>query len=167
MNSSRKKSSLTASVLMIVMLVTILLAPTPVSAAAGTFTDNVRIPFELFVFVPCAAGGEGEEVFLSGTLHVLFHTTIDNQGGFHAKFHFQPQGISGTGLVTGAKYQATGVTQGTDNGKVGFESTFVNNFKIIGQGPGNNFLIHENFHFTVNANGEVTAFVDNIRIECK
>ena len=139
----------------------------PALAKATTFTDNVQVPINISVFVPCAAGGAGEVVDLSGTLHVLFHTTIDDSGGFHSKFHFQPQGVSGTGLTTGDKYQGTGVTQGTFNCKVGFESTFVNNFKIIGQGPGNNFLVHENFHVTVNANGEVTAFVDNFSIECK
>lgn len=139
----------------------------PVLAQATTFTDNVKVPIDIFVFVPCAAGGAGEFVVLSGTLHMLFRTTIDSRGGFHSKFHFQPQGVSGTGLTTGAKYQATGVTQGTDNGKVGFVSTFVNNFRVIGQGPGNNFMIHENFHITVNANGEVTAFVDNFRVTCR
>ncbi len=137
------------------------------SAKATTVTDNVRIPTDIFVFVPCAAGGAGEFVQLSGTLHVLFVTTIDSRGGFHSKYHFQPQGVSGTGLTTGAKYQATGVTQGTFNGRVGFEQTFVNNFRIIGQGPGNNFMIHENFHITVNANGEVTAFVDNFSVKCR
>ncbi|HZM25136.1 MAG TPA: hypothetical protein VFC02_25525 [Anaerolineales bacterium] len=137
------------------------------SAKATTVTDNVRIPTDIFVFVPCAAGGAGEFVQLSGTLHVLFVTTLDSRGGFHSKFHFQPQGVSGTGLTTGAKYQATGVTQGTFNGRVGFEQTFVNNFRIIGQGPGNNFMIHENFHITVNANGEVTAFVDNFSVKCR
>ena len=137
------------------------------SAKATTFTDNVKIPTEIFVFVPCAAGGAGEFVTLSGSLHILFVTTIDSKGGFHSKFHFQPQGITGTGLTTGAKYQATGVTQGSFNGKVGFTQTFVNNFRIIGKGPGNNFMIHENFHITVNANGEVTAFVDNFSVKCK
>ena len=139
----------------------------PALAEATTFTDNVQIPIEIVVFVPCAAGGAGELVDLSGNLHVLFHFTLDDSGGFHSKFHFQPQGVSGTGLTTGDKYQGTGVTQGQFNGKVGFESTFVNNFRIIGHGPGNNFLVHENFHITVNANGTVTAFVDNFSIECK
>lgn len=139
----------------------------PASAKATTFNDNVKIPIEIFVFVPCAAGGAGEFVSLSGSLHVLFVTTIDSRGGFHSKFHNQPQGITGTGFTTGAKYQGTGVTQGTFNGKVGFENTFVNNFKIVGQGPGNNFMIHENFHVTVNANGEVTASVDNFSVKCK
>jgi hypothetical protein len=83
------------------------------------------------------------------------------------KTHDQPQGISGTGLVTGDKYQATGVTQDEFNTSFGMEETFINNFRIIGQGPGNNFLVHENFHITINANGTVTAFHDNFTIDCK
>jgi hypothetical protein len=59
------------------------------------------------------------------------------------------------------------VTQYQDNGKVGYEYTYVNNFRIIGQGPGNNYLIHNNFHYTINANGELTAWVDNFSAECK
>lgn len=137
------------------------------NAQATAFIDNVKVPINISVFVPCAAGGAGEVVNLSGTLHVLFHTTIDASGGFHSTFLSQPQGVSGTGLTTGDKYQGTGESQSTFNGKVGFESTFVSNFKIIGQGPGNNFLVHENFHVTVNPNGEVTAFVDNFSVECK
>ena len=31
----------------------------------------------------------------------------------------------------------------------------------------NNFLVHENTHVTVNANGEVTASVDNFSVDCK
>ena len=139
----------------------------PALAKATTFTDNVRVPVDIFVFVPCAAGGAGEFVDLTGTLHILFVTTIDSKGGFHSKFHFQPQGITGTGFTTGAKYQGTGVTQGTFNGKIGFVNSFVNNFKIIGQGPGNNFMIHENFHITVNAKGKLTVVVDNFSVKCK
>jgi len=78
-----------------------------------------------------------------------------------------PQGVSGFSLTTGTKYQATGITRDNFSGRFGFEETFVNNFRIIGQGPGNNFLVHENFHITVNANGTVTSFHDNFSIECK
>ena len=142
------------------------LSVVPAQAQAITVVDNFIEPLELVVFVPCANGGTGEFVELAGTLHILFVTTIDNQGGFHDKFHFQPQGVSGTGLTTGDKYQGTGETQGTFTGKVGFENTFVNNFKIIGQGPGNNFLLHENFHITFHPDGTVTAFVDNFSVKC-
>ena len=48
-----------------------------------------------------------------------------------------------------------------------FETSFVNNFKIIGPGPGNNLLIHENFHMTVNADGTVTVVIDNTSFSCR
>ena len=138
-------------------------------AAASVFHDNFKIPVNILVFIPCADGGAGEFEELTGNLHVLFHTTI-NGNRFNVKSHFQPQGISGIGQSTGDKYQGTGVTQERFGGSFvngQFSATFINNFRIIGQGPGNNFLIHETFHITVNANGEVTAFVDNFRVDCK
>jgi len=162
------KPAISRFILLAVALILIAsLSVSPALAQATTFTDNVKVPIDIFVFVPCAAGGAGEFVVLSGTLHMLFRTTIDSKGGFHSKYHYQPQGITGRGFTTGDKYQGTGVTQGTDNGKVGFVSTFVNNFRVIGQGPGNNFMIHENFHITINAKGQVTAFVDNFSVTCK
>jgi hypothetical protein len=45
--------------------------------------------------------------------------------------------------------------------------TYINNFRMIGQGPGNNFLVHTTNHVTINANGEATATVDNTSTECK
>jgi len=136
-------------------------------AKATTVTTNLKIPIALPVFIPCALDGVGEEVKLTGNLHVLMHITFDDNGGIHAKTHFQPQGISGIGEDSGDKYQGTGVTQTQFNGKVGVEVTFVNNFRMIGQGKGNNFLVHETFHITVNANGDATASVDNFTTDCK
>ncbi len=147
-----------------------LTAPTVLTPArAVVFTENLSIPIELFVFVPCADGGAGEDVVLSGFLHILVHQTI-NDNRFRVKLHFQPQGISGSGVSTGDKYQATGVTQETFGGSFvngQFTTTFINNFRIIGQGRGNNFLVHQNAHVTFNANGEITAEVDNFSVVCK
>ena len=134
---------------------------------AQTFTDEERIPIELFTFVPCANEGTGEVVMLAGNLHVLYHVTLNDRGGYHAKSLAQPQGVSGIGLTSGDKYQGTGVTQSQFNGTVGYESTYINNFRIIGQASGNNYLVHETYHVTVNANGEVTAYVDNYSVECR
>jgi hypothetical protein len=143
------------------------LVAAPVMAEATTFTNNYSIPFELTQWVPCAADGAGEEIHLTGVVHVLEHYTLDGRGGFHVKMHYQPQGLSGLGLTTGDKYQGTGVTQDTENGQVGRVYTFVNNYRMIGQGPGNNFLLHETFHYTISANGELTAYVDKWSVECK
>jgi hypothetical protein len=141
---------------------------TTVQASASTVTTSTTFPISLTVFVPCAAGGTGENVALSGNLHDLFTVTFDGNGGFHLYASDNPQGVSGVGLTTGNKYQGTGITlfdaQGTAGGTSVF--TFVNNFRIIGSGPGNNLLVHENFHVTVNPDGTVTSFHDDFSITC-
>ena len=148
-------------------------APAPnrdrASFSAVTSNSYITIPIDLFVFVPCANAGAGELIEVSGPLHVLSQLTISNSGNVVLYSHFQPQGISGTGFVTGDKYQGTGITQSMNTFKTPFPITFtfVNNFYMIGQGPNNNFKVHETFHFTINANGEVTAFADNFSVTCQ
>ena len=139
------------------------------SLSAVTSQTNTVIPIDLFVFVPCANGGAVEVIGVSGPLHFLFQVTISNTGNVLVDAHFQPQGVSGTGFMTGDKYQATGITRSTDTFSTPFPitSTFVNNFYMIGQGPDNNFKVHETLHYTINANGEVTSFVDNFSVTCK
>ena len=145
----------------------VVLAVTSVIQAAVTTNDSATIPFG--VFVPCANGGAGEFVSGSLELHTLVTSTV-NGNNVSGKYHYQPQGSDLVGLTTGDTYQATGVTQGTFKGSLQngqFNDTFVNNFRIIGQGPGNNFLAHQNTHVAVNANGDVTVTHDNLSIECK
>jgi len=138
-----------------------------VQAARSEVVVNESFPIAITVFVPCADGGAGELVVLEGDLHVLL-TITENANHLSIKNHSQPQGVSGTGLTTGDKYQGTGVTQDHFSANRGAETfTFVNNFRVIGQGPGNNFLVHQVFHVTINANGEVTGTVDNFSVECK
>src|SRR5213076_3476489 len=151
----------------ILMLLFAALALFTVPANAAKQVNDVS-DINLTVFVPCAAGGAGELVDLSGPLHTLITLTI-NGNNVSGTAHFQPQGLSGTGETTGDKYQATGVTKDTSF-KVSFQNgqaqqTYVNNFRIIGQGSGNNFLVHEVLHVTFNANGTVTVFHDNFSIE--
>ena len=167
MNSFARGLKVRLSLLAVIMLIVVLLGPTSALAAADSFTVSQKFPIDILVFVPCANGGAGEEVELTGSLHDLFHVTTTPSGGFRLSFVDNPQAVSGFGLTTGTKYQATGITRDNFGGRFGFEETFVNNFRIIGQGPGNNFLVHENFHITVNANGTVTSFHDNFSIECK
>ena len=151
---------------MICLVAVVAILVVPVRAAVQ---ENDTTNISLTVFIPCAAGGAGEIVDLSGPLHTLILSTI-NGNNVSGYFHFQPQGISGTGESTGNKYQATGVTSETfktslQNGQANL--TFVNNFRIIGQGPGNNYLVHETMHVTINADGTVTVFHDNFSVDCK
>jgi hypothetical protein len=136
-------------------------------AEATTVTTNEQIPFSLIAFVPCANAGAGEEVLVTGTLHVLEHVTIDARGGLHVKIHFQPQGATGVGLTTGDTYHATGVTQEHFNATGVFNDTFINNFRMIGPGPNNNLLVHQTIHITITPNGDVTSDVVNTSVECR
>ena len=132
--------------------------------ASGEVISNVKTPMVLGVPIPCS----GDFVLLSGNLHTLVTREVDNNGGEHVTVHNQRQGFSGVS-VNGVKYQGTGGSHTHENNQSGpsFEGTFVDNFRIIGQGKGNNLLMHLTIHLTVNANGDVTAEVLNFNADCK
>ncbi len=88
-------------------LIAVAVSIAPADAAVQV---NDKTNVNLTIFVPCAAGGAGEVVDLSGPLHTLISFTI-NGNTVSGYFHFQPQGISGTGETTGANYHGTGVTE--------------------------------------------------------
>ena len=102
-------------------------------------------------------------------LHQVLSAVISANGNITVRSHFQPQAISGVGLTTGDKYQATGVTEfsGTLAAPFPVTSTFVNNFRFIGTGAGNKLLIHEVAHLTIDANGVVRVEVDSFSEECR
>jgi len=152
--------------MIICLLAVLTIQVVPANAAVQ---ENDTTAISLSVFIPCAAGGAGEVVDLSSPLHTLISFTI-NSNNVSGYFHLQPQGISGIGESTGAKYHATGVTaesfkNSLQNGQANL--TFVNNFRIIGQGPGNNYLVHETMHVKINADGTITVFHDNFSVDCK
>lgn len=139
------------------------------SPAQAEILVNDSMDVSMEVFVPCANGGAGEVVALSGPLHTLISFTV-NGNEVSGTTHFQPQGISGVGLTTGDTYRGVGVTQDHFAGSLQntqFSYTSVNNFRIIGQGPGNNFTLHETFHLTFTASGSIAVLHDNFTADCK
>lgn len=96
-----------------------------------------------------------------------FRLTFDNAGGVHVKTQANPQGISGVGQTTGNVYQGTGVSQDLFNTTVGEQTTVINNFRIIGREPGTSIMVHSVWHYTINANGTLTAEADHSSSECR
>jgi len=130
---------------------------------------NTFIDIDMSVFVPCANSGNGEMVDFSGQLHILIDFTITNNR-ISAMIHYQPMGLNGVGEISGNQYNATGITQNFFHGSLfngQIAASFVNNFRMIGVGPGNNFTVHETFHYNFNKNGEVTVEADNFSSDCK
>jgi hypothetical protein len=134
---------------------TLALAAGMALAQATTNTTNVKVPLDQIVDNPCT----GEQLHLTGELHMLFRFTEDANGGIHLQTHFQAQGVSGTGLVSGEQYRGVGVTRSEEYlppGEVR-EFTSVNRFYLISAGPSDNLQETATLHVTFNANGEPTA----------
>ena len=139
----------------------------PNLASSTTLTSSSDHELAFVEYIPCANGGAGEWISIGGTVHEVLHVTITAQGRATLVTHVQPQGVSGTGLVTGDKYNGVGVLHDTQTFGVGVEQSTVHNFLLIGQGSGNNLTVHENVRTTVNADGTVSELHDNFRVSCK
>jgi hypothetical protein len=138
-----------------------------VTAAQAEVVSNETVSYAYSGFVPCANGGAGELV--TGTIDVHNLTTSTVNGNVDTwQFQFQPHG-SLVGRITGDTYQLTGVTRGTytDSLRSGeYTLTYVNSYKLIGPGPGNNLLVREIAHVTINGD-DVLVQHDDFTIECK
>ena len=144
------------------------LASVTAAQAGNTTITNTTSPINLLLVVPCANGGAGEFVFLSGEIHSIVKLTI-NGNRFNLEEHINFQGVSGTGLTTGDKYQGTDTFNHSDNDSLNnlqHVETITSSFRVTGQGPGNNFVAREVAHITFNANGDVTVFFDNFSADC-
>lgn len=167
MIGSSSSSRLKRAVLLVVAGTAAALAMS--ASASAAVTTNTSIPLSLVTFIPCGNGGFGDSVFLTGNLHVLV-TFTSNGNTFSGLAHFQPQGVTGNSSTTGAKYEGTGVTEDTFSGsfqRSHATETFVNNFRLIGQGSADNYLVHEVVHLTFDAAGTLTAAVDNSSVDCR
>src|SRR5919201_6754130 len=76
--------------------------------AQAAVSSNVSVPLATSAFVPCANGGAGEVVTLTGNLHILATETFDSAGGVHGTLLFNPQGVPGVGSFSRARYRGTG-----------------------------------------------------------
>jgi hypothetical protein len=146
--------------LLVFMLVAAGLA-VPVSAHAAAITQTV--PFDTVV-IAC----NGDPIHLTGSLLLVSTVNTTPSGGFMVSSHFQPQGISGVNLRTGAKFIGTGVTRDIVivSPAGGITETFVNQFRVQATAGGESFVVTQLVHFTVNANGTVTAVVDQFSTSC-
>lgn len=150
------------------LLVPALVASAP-AGAAETTTRIERVPLDLRLFLPCANGGTGEVVHLSGTFMMLYHVTDDGAGGFHLKLLEVQQGVRGVGETTGDHYVSSFVNLFNYNegsGSLPITSTQQVVYRVDGPGQGNESLIRIRNHSTLNANGTMTVTFDEFSSEC-
>lgn len=151
-----------------VLLAAILCLSLTAQANNGNSTNyNYRTTFlvENVMDNPCT----GEPVSLSGYTNFHLHIVMDSNGGSHLGNHFVSPSIDAVGLTSGIRYNVIEVMHLHENNAdvtdEGFdivpgrasEGTFRSLYKIVAPGPNNNFTAVSSYHFTVNANGDMTA----------
>lgn len=133
-----------------------------VMAQATTTTTNLTLPLNTTV-----SGCDGQLVTLSGEIHIVTHVTTDANGGMHIVEHSNYQNVSGTGQPVPLTYR--GVSSNNtifNNSMPQSEFTVVDQVLLISEGSSDNLQIHVTMHFTINANGQTTAVVEEVRVEC-
>jgi hypothetical protein len=145
-------------------LLTLTLLSKPAQAQAETVTDTDRSTFSAL------ADSCTETVFVHATFNIVAHTTTDANGGFHSTFHLSLTG-QGEGLDSGDKYVFNGASNVDRNSPTGADLTFTQTIhsNTIRQGSASatdDVQTSALIHFTINAQGEVTAEVEEFKSEC-
>lgn len=143
------------------------------NTASGSlaYTDrvNLTIPTQFAIQDRCAGGRFGEIIVFQGDQHLVFSQSSTTNGHLNTLLHWNSEGITGIGQYTGFTYRALGVSSDHSVSNAGFPytDTFINNYHVIGQGSATNGDLHETVHVTVNANGDLTAWVTDYNFDCK
>jgi len=130
--------------------------------AQPAFQINEKIDVgPISLWNPCTE----ELVELDGTLHLSGRLLLDSAEGFHLKLHANSH-LAGEG-ISGTEYIANATYNWQLNGKfLPFETTKILTVSLISQGKEPNLKLKARFYVTVNANGELTAYVDEFEVEC-
>jgi hypothetical protein len=141
---------------------------TAANASPNSANGNTihSVPFETTVFVPCANGGAGEDVALTGFTNFIYQISWTDQG-FTLVYHDNVHRVKGVGVNSGEKFIASGGTNGTVNGSwvnSQWIGTTITHMRIIG--PNTNFTVIYKNHITVTSDGNVSVNNVEATAEC-
>jgi hypothetical protein len=151
-----KRGLLTAIMSLFLGFMPVALLTTPSHAEV---IQHEFLPVSFTFFNPCALDGLGEDVAVTGELHLL-QTITENDNNI---ILVRVEGITatGVGLTTGDPYQVKSVGLpdpakiSLQNGQGEFHTT--STLKIIGLGGSSNLIAQFVDHVTRNAQGEITV----------
>jgi len=145
-------------------LALILAAARPASAAFVFHSQNY-IQVIQAANNPCTS--TGGTVLITGVDHQVLELTLDGNS-LDSVFHFiNHQNVQLTGIDNeGNAYSGNLIQNTAFSGRVGQESTAPLSLPLVSQGSSPNFNVHAILHFTVHADGTVTAFVNDVTAVC-
>jgi len=147
-----------------------LLNPGSALAKAETFHDSGRIPVDEILWNECT----GEDVHLTGVMLWTNHGVVTSSGMLQWGFQTRYQGVSGLGLTSGTKYQATG------GGEQGYGTAVADpdrpyhyaagrmfTIHLVAQGSASDLLIRAHGHLTVTPDFRWLAWIDRYELVCR
>ena len=146
-------------------LTALLASPQPAAAQASpTRIVNTQIPFALTIVNPCTL----ESVDINGLGQLTIFVNADSNGGIHLKISSVTKG-TGVGQITLTNYAFSENTEASANFAPGQqqEATFSDKLRLRGAKALDNYDVKTLTHVTVNADGSITAFVDNFTSVCR
>ena len=132
------------------------------TSTQAAVVENSKSPISMTWYNDCS----GEDVEFHGYIHEVYRVTDDGNGGFHIGANINYAQATGTGLSSGDHYQVSGAYADNFNLKAGEVYTSVHHGQIIRPGKEGNGLFHFTYHYTINANGEMTSYVDKFDVKC-
>lgn len=137
----------------------------------STLDKAAKMPGATVLELPYSTAGvlcNGEFLTLEGTIKIVSHFVFDANGGYHItdNWNIKAAGIGSFGnqylLNYSDNYKENGAFSGFP-----FNLTNSFNFNIVGKGQAPNLKQSGVFHVTINANNEISAFVDFGNFSCK
>lgn len=139
------------------------------NTSASSANENTihSVPFETNVYVPCANGGAGEYVELSGFTNFIYQIEWNNNA-FTMVYHDNVHQLTGVGASSGETFVASGGTNGTVMGSwVSDQWVGTTTSKVKVVGPNANFTVTYKDRITITRDGTVTVEIVNITVTCK
>jgi hypothetical protein len=129
-------------------------------------TSITDVPFENTLFVPCANGGAGEYVSISGETNFVYQIAWNDQS-FHLSYQSNDHNVTGIGLASAENFVGSGgshdaVMGSWVNGE--FISNLVQETRLIGQNT--KFTIRYKLHLVILSNGDVTVNIREQTADC-
>ena len=137
-----------------------------ISPQSSPRTSIVAVPFENSEFVPCANGGAGEDVLLSGYTAFVYQISW-NENGFSLSYHGDNHQVTGVGLSSGESFVGSGGFEATVRGSwvnSQWAGTTIQQLRIVGQSTV--FSVNYKLQLTVTPDGTVTVSVGERTIDC-
>lgn len=142
---------------------------TAANASSNSSSGNIihAVPFETTLFVPCANGGAGEDVTLTGFTNFIYQMTWTDQN-FTLVYHDNVHKVTGVGASSGETFVASGGTNGTVMGSwvnSQWIGTTIQQLRVVGRN--NSFFVTYKYHITITSDGKVTVNSNEDTADCR